>query len=217
MRAPSFKRSVPRTESSHVGRSISRLLASWPYYSSTRIISDDLTNVEYAVLGLLVERPSHGYDLEQVIQQRGVREWTELAFSSIYFILNRLEKRGFASSHRDPQKKTRKIYSPTPSGREAFQRKTIAALDAPHPVYPSILLGLSNWPTISPQEGIDALARRLTALTAILANVEQAQARSGPAPPFVTAVFDYSLSQLRSEIDWLRRTMKLLGDNDEQD
>ena len=180
-------------------------------------MTDDLTNAEYAVLGLLVERPSHGYDLEQVIQQRGMREWTELAFSSIYFILNRLEKRGFASSQRDPKKKTRKIYSPTLSGREAFQRKTVVALEAPHPLYPSILLGLSNWPTISLQEGIGALSRRLTALKAILANVEDAQNRAGPAPPFVTSVFDYSLSQLQAEIDWLQRTMKLLGDEDEQD
>ncbi len=180
-------------------------------------MTNELTNAEYAVLGLLVERPRHGYDLEEVIQQRGMREWTELAFSSIYFVLNRLEKKGFASSDRDPRKKTRKIYSPTASGRDAFHRTTIASLEAPHPLYPSILLGLSNWPAVSPREGVGALARRLAALQSIRANVEAAQSRAQPAPAFVTAVFDYSLTQLQAEIDWLNRTMKLLGDTDEQD
>ena len=186
-------------------------------YSITRIMSNDLTNAEYAILGLLMERPSHGYDLERIIQERGMREWTELAFSSIYFILNRLEKRGLASSLRDPEKKTRKIYSPTKAGQEAFDRTTITALEAPHPLYPSVLLGLANWPTVTPEEGLGALARRLSALQAILSKVEAQSIQPQSTPPFVAALFDYSVSQLRSEIDWLRRTMKLLGDNDEQD
>jgi hypothetical protein len=40
------------------------------------------------VLGLLAEMPRHGYQLEQVIDDRGMREWTEIGFSSIYFVLN---------------------------------------------------------------------------------------------------------------------------------
>lgn len=180
-------------------------------------MNEDITNAEYAVLGLLVERPSHGYDLEKIIQTRGMREWTELAFSSIYFILNKLEKRGLAESQRDPAKRTRKIYSPTQSGRVAFQAATEKALAVPHPLYPSVLLGLSNWQTAPAGVGMKALQRRLDALHDIQMKVEAAS-RAAPAMlPHVNALFDYSLTQLRSEIQWLKRTMKNLGETNEQD
>ncbi len=180
-------------------------------------MDDAVTNAEYAVLGLLAERPSHGYDLEQTIRLRGMREWTELAFSSIYFILNRLERRGLAQSRRDPQKKTRKIFSPTKRGRAVFQAATLKALADPHPVYPSILLGLSNWPAAPPGAGSRALEGRLENLMDTVGKVEAAAQRAPTNLPHIAALFDYSLSQLRSEIEWLRRTMKLLGETDEQD
>lgn len=180
-------------------------------------MTNEITNAEYALLGLLMERPSHGYDLERIIQARGMREWTELAFSSIYFILNKLEKRGLAESRNDPDKKTRKIFSPTQQGRLAFQAATERALANPHPLYPSILLGLSNWPTAPPGVGMKALQNRLGALSEIQTKVEAAREDAPMMLPHVNALFDYSQSQLRSEIEWLRRTMKLLGEKDEQD
>ena len=42
---------------------------------------------ELALLTILVEGPQHGYQLEQVIEGRGLREWTEIGFSSIYYLL----------------------------------------------------------------------------------------------------------------------------------
>jgi DNA-binding PadR family transcriptional regulator len=35
------------------------------------------------LLGLLAEKPRHGYELEEVIIARGMRDWTEIGFSSI--------------------------------------------------------------------------------------------------------------------------------------
>jgi len=76
-----------------------------------------VTDADLVVLGLLAEQPRHGYDLEAVIQQRGIRAWTSLAFSSIYFVLNRLESRGWVLSEREgTSPKGRRIYRPTPQG-----------------------------------------------------------------------------------------------------
>jgi DNA-binding PadR family transcriptional regulator len=57
-----------------------------------------LTDAELLLLGLVAEMPRHGYELDQVIQQRGMREWTEIGFSSIYFVLGKLEKLGLATA-----------------------------------------------------------------------------------------------------------------------
>ena len=52
-----------------------------------------MTNAELAILSLIGEKPRHGYDIEQVIEVRGMRDWTEIGFSSIYYILRKLEER----------------------------------------------------------------------------------------------------------------------------
>jgi hypothetical protein len=53
-----------------------------------------MTNAELAMLCLIAERPRHGYEIEGVIQERGMREWTEVGFSSIYYLLKKLEREG---------------------------------------------------------------------------------------------------------------------------
>ena len=60
-----------------------------------------VTNAELAVLSLLAEKPMHGYQIEQTIQSRGMREWTEIGFSSIYYILEKLHSRGCVESYHE--------------------------------------------------------------------------------------------------------------------
>lgn len=180
-------------------------------------MKDELTNAEYAILGLLMEKPCHGYDLDRLIEQRGMREWTELAFSSIYYILGRLEKRGLAESSIDPEKKTRRIYRPTKKAGEQFTRTTIRALSEPHPVYPSVLLGLANWPALDRAAAMEALDRRGHTLEAIAARVATKRRSVPGLPPHVAALFDYSETLLRAEIDWVKRTSAMFGDDHGQD
>lgn len=174
-------------------------------------MSDELTNAEYAILGLLMERPCHGYDLDRTIEERGMREWTELAFSSIYFLLARLEKRGLAESRKDPQKKTRKIFYPTKKARAVYRDTTLRALAEPHPVYPSVLLGLANWTGVDRQDALSALRDRKAALTEIAGRISDKEHGAGQLPPHIFALFDYSTSLLQAEIGWLDRTITKLG------
>ena len=60
-----------------------------------------MTNAELAVLSLVVERPRHGYEIEQVIAERGMRDWTDVGFSSIYYLLGKMEKAGLACRAQD--------------------------------------------------------------------------------------------------------------------
>src|SRR5215207_8706016 len=49
------------------------------------------TRVETVVLGLLAERPMHGYDVLERFRQRGLGFWTELGRASVYQVLKPLE------------------------------------------------------------------------------------------------------------------------------
>ena len=43
-----------------------------------------MTRADLAVLALVAEEPRYGYQIEGIIAKRGMREWTEIGFSSIY-------------------------------------------------------------------------------------------------------------------------------------
>ena len=172
-------------------------------------MSDNLTNAEYAILGLLVEKPCHGYDLERLIETRGMREWTELAFSSIYYILKRLEKRGAIAPQKPGKRKTRKTYAPTPDGFALHAKTTLHLLEKPGPSYPTILLAMANWPVLKPDQALAALRNRRLELDK---TKQRLIAKTPPAPDFVTVLFDYSVSQICCETDWIERTLEKLGE-----
>ena len=78
-----------------------------------------MTNAELAILSLVAEGPCHGYQIEHVIQERGMREWTELGFSSIYYLLKKLEAKGLVAGGLEEAERgpARKVYTLTDAGR----------------------------------------------------------------------------------------------------
>lgn len=174
-------------------------------------MSERLTPAELTLLGLLVEKPRHGYELEEVITARGMREWTEIGFSSIYYLLTKLRDRGLItesgcesgceSGGGSGRGKARKVFEPTERGREACAAGVEEAIATPRPVFPPVLVGLANQPVVPPERLRAALARRAEALADRIAAVRAAAPPD--APDFVRAIFDYSLHQLEAEQAWL--------------
>ena len=80
---------------------------------------------EAAILGLLCENPLYGYTIEKIIEERGMRHWTDIGFSSIYYVLKRLESRNFieSSCQQQEDKPSRKVYTITDSGRSYPERE----------------------------------------------------------------------------------------------
>lgn len=166
----------------------------------------DLTPAELTLLGLLVEKPRHGYELDEVIGARGMREWTEIGFSSIYYLLARLRDRGLITeidTSRAARGKARRVYGPTAEGRRACARSAEAAVAELRPVFPPVLVGLANQPVIPPERLRAALDRRAAALTEKMAALAAARDAQPDAPGFVRAIFDYALGQLAAEQQWL--------------
>jgi DNA-binding PadR family transcriptional regulator len=171
----------------------------------------DLTKPEYAILSLLVEKPGHGYDLEQTIEARNMRDWTELAFSSIYYVLKRLEDRELIEVQigQKSGKRSRKVYTATPSGRDLHQLMTLEFLGQAENLYPALLLGMANWPAVSTGKALDTLAQRKTIVEGIL---EDLRGKSHSQPVFVEVMFDYSIAHLEAELGWIDTALDKLGD-----
>ena len=93
-----------------------------------------LTDAELVILSLICEQPMHGYQIEQAITERNMRAWTDLSTSSIYYILQRLEAKGFIERSQDAERTSgvpRKVYGITASGKEQWKASTLQALAQP--------------------------------------------------------------------------------------
>ncbi|GAB3572437.1 PadR family transcriptional regulator [Amycolatopsis endophytica] len=175
-----------------------------------------MTPAELTLLGLLVERPRHGYELEEVITARGMREWTEIGFSSIYYLLGRLRDRGLIAEVDTPRAgraRARKVFGPTEEGRRVCAAEAEAAVAELRPVFPPVLVGLASQPVIPPERLRAALSERASALEERADAVRRAAEQPG-APAFVRAIFDFSLHQLDAERRWLAGYRSTLDEGD---
>ncbi len=89
------------------------------------------TPAELALLGLLAEGPAHPYSLD--IKLREGSSSTEVAFSSIYAALDRLEKLGLVASRPDAgaRGKARRVYRLTATGRAELRTAARESLTRP--------------------------------------------------------------------------------------
>jgi DNA-binding PadR family transcriptional regulator len=171
-----------------------------------------MTNVEIAILTLIAEAERHGYEIEDLIEQRGMREWTDIGFSSIYYVLNKLEKAGYIGSRREPAPRgpARRVYSILPVGTAALRERALALLATPQKGDAPLLLGLANAPLLETDALIDALEQQAAALREKQAAMQRRRESQLPLPEFVEAIFDYSDTMLNAHLDWLARTIARL-------
>jgi DNA-binding PadR family transcriptional regulator len=171
-----------------------------------------ITNTELAVLGLAAEGPRHGYQMEQDIELRGMRGWTEIGFSSIYYILNKLEKSGWlASELAAGSGPARRVYRLTAPGLEILRAAVYERLAHPRPRSADFDLALANLPALPAEAAREALRECRDSLAQRVEHVrakEQADrihmAQAGAAfPEHVVALFSHSLALMQAELDWI--------------
>ncbi|MER7892872.1 PadR family transcriptional regulator [Micromonospora sp. NPDC094482] len=176
----------------------------------------ELTPAELTVLGLVIERPQHGYDLEQVIEQRGIRQWTDIGFSSIYYLLTKLEQRGLLHVPQAPAAaKSRRVFHATTEGRRVAARNALAFVAEARPVPQSLLVGVANLSLLSAQQYAEALRTRLTQLEARIAAVQAAQQAQATLPLAALEVFSYTLSLMDAERQWLATRVQVPRDQED--
>jgi DNA-binding PadR family transcriptional regulator len=180
---------------------------------------ENMTNAELAILSLVAEQPRHGYEIEQVIEERGMREWTEVGFSSIYYLLKKLERDALIEGSLEEAQRgpARKVYHLTPAGSEALQRGVLDALSTPQRGYPSVLLGLSSLPAVPVPHAVEALQKYHATLVERQAQLQERWSSQQPLPYFVDALFTYSLALLETEIRWVDDFITRLEEEHGQD
>lgn len=169
-----------------------------------------LSPSEQLILGIIAEQPRHGYDIETIITERGMREWTDIGFSSIYYLLDRLKAKKLIEEQ--PTKSAgpaRKTYRITQAGVEACVQATQEILLTPAGKAP-LLVGLANSPFLLPGALQDILQKRYNHNEQEITRIQESQHQQHPHEAFVAAIFSYTISQLVAENAWIQQTIQTL-------
>ncbi len=166
-----------------------------------------MSDAELTILSLIAESARTGYELQQIIDERGLREWLTLGFSSIYYILNKLERQGFLEGRLeiDGQAPPRKRYSLTEAGQGVLQTAVADLLRQPRALGTGFELGLANLSALKPQRVFSVLNQHKRDLQARLHTVEQSWARhqENNSPDHIRALYTHSIALMRAELAWL--------------
>ena len=83
-----------------------------------------LSHKQFVVLGLIAETPSHAYNINQRIEERGMRDWTAIGKSSIYRIMIELENTKLVEFYEEEvDHRKRKVYTVTDYGAKILKEK----------------------------------------------------------------------------------------------
>lgn len=171
------------------------------------VIKTSLT--EELILGILEEQPHHGYQIEKLIEERGMRKWTDVGFSSIYYVLEKLEKKGLAESL--PAKgKDKKEYSITKLGSAVLVEKTYHRLVERQPANSHFMTALANSQNLSSEDLLRAFRKRKYILEKDLQILKKQQAEGQYAPRSAQQLFSLGLAMLQAELKWLESEIKAL-------
>lgn len=171
-----------------------------------------LSNAETALLGLLSEKDKHAYQVEKDIQERSMREWTDLSMSSVYKLLTKLEKEGAVGSRREisNENRTRKIYSLTEVGLQRLKETLLAIVSEPEIVKSRMDVAISNMAQLSLEEAIQGLTRYRGQLLERIEGYEGLEAYlKGENCPNYRLAFAYRpIHLLRGEVEWVDHYIK---------
>jgi len=81
-------------------------------------------SVQLVILGLLSEKPRHGYELRQEVERRLYATYINLSGGSLYYNLGQLERAGYVEKTRVEQQgryPVRSVYQITPTGTAHFR------------------------------------------------------------------------------------------------
>ncbi len=172
---------------------------------------NDLNDSEFLILGLIAEMPRHGYELEGVIEERCMREWTRIGFSSIYYVLGKLEKKRLISAEEQTSPKARKRYQITENGKTILITQTLTSLKSVQPTYPSIAMGMIHFGVLTREQALESLRVRKNSVSKELERIENIHFDQQPLPDYVDAIFEFSVGQLQAELKWIERTLAYMS------
>jgi DNA-binding PadR family transcriptional regulator len=166
-----------------------------------------ISTTEVAILGLLSDRPMYGYEIEKIIEERKMRNWTSIGFSSIYYSLNKMEKKEFVVSERVnvEGKPSRKVFSITAKGESVLKEQISTFISRVEKTNSKFELGLMNLEILSKKEIMDCFADYMESIDRQIAHYEKLEKNLGQinVPFYIPQLATRPLRLLKEEKKWV--------------
>ena len=169
-------------------------------------------STKLVLLGLLKEKSFYGYELKHIIEKH-MGDWTNIAFGSIYFALNKLNEDGFVekiSEEKVGNRPSRSIYKITDKGKDEFislLRETWQKIDRE---YYSLDIAIAFSKVLSKDEIKKYLKDRIMKYEEKLKYLDKhktEQLYRKEVPRSAKAVFLHSEYHMKAELTWLKEVL----------
>jgi DNA-binding PadR family transcriptional regulator len=160
--------------------------------------------LELAVLGLLKERPMHGYQLSRELTDSLGGLW-RVSYGSLYPTLRRLERDGAIESEAGDERGARrkKVYRITEAGEAMFLDLLQEAPQDGQAEDARFRMRLAFFRYLPPETRIRLLERRRQALQRRLATISESLRADRGDDVYGTALIEHSRESIGSDITWL--------------
>lgn len=164
-----------------------------------------------AVLGTVVQRPMHPYEMASLLRARGKDQDMPIKWGSLYTVVQNLEKHGFLAATenvRQGGRPERTIYQITDAGREELKDWVRELLAYPEREHTRFKAALSVLGALTPAEAIELLRNRLDLLERTIADQKLALLRDAfEIPRLFLVEEEYDLAMQQAEASWVRSVL----------
>ena len=170
-------------------------------------------SIRYAILGLLQDRPSTGYELKKVFEQSDFLYWTGNN-NQVYRTLLELQREGRVTCETLPGENapSRKVYTVTEAGKDELEAWIVSEPEPPEYRKP-FLVRLAWADRLSDRELADLLSRyeaEVRDQALMLREKQRRRSESGHLrtrkDDFQDLISDSLISSCQQELDWISRT-----------
>lgn len=161
-----------------------------------------------AVLGLLMERPSHPYEMAQTLRERNKETSFKVTTGSLYDVVEGLERDGWiraVETVREGNRPERTVYEHTELGLGEFQKWIDELIRAPVNEFPKFVAAVSYVGVLGVEGAVGALTERAERLAKSIDETDDYVATVRVPRLFMIEV-EYAQAMRRAEVEWLRRT-----------
>ncbi len=170
-----------------------------------------------AVLALLIERPTHPYDMGRTMRERGKEASIKLNYGSLYSVLEQLLRAGYVAKRetlRETARPERTIYEITEAGRHELHDWMAELVSTPVKEFRAFEAALALLGVLVPEEAFRLLTLRRQRLGARIAEQRAGidALVAGGLHPFFLIENEYRLALETAEKGFVDRLLKTFDD-----
>lgn len=162
-----------------------------------------------ALLGLLLERPMHPYEMASTLRERNKDTSFKINPGSLYDTVEALARAGWiepVETVRDGKRPERTVYAQTELGTREFTEWLDELLRVPVAEYPKFVAAVAYLGALGPERAADALEERARHLAERIAGANSALEETAAVPRLFMIEVEYVRHAWQAELEWARDT-----------